>query len=156
MAMTFRFVTTIHMVSSAIIKLSGQTPMPEGRTVYRGLTGVELPMCFFIATMQGCRAGVEGAFMSCSTRKDVAMQYAGKGERPIIFEMSVASTELGPGSAAAVSEQKPLPAPISSTVHPASSPAAASSTSLVAAATAPGQILPPNGLSSAVCRSHPS
>ena len=95
MAMTFRFVTTIHMVSSAIIKLSGQTPMPEGRTVYRGLTGVELPMCFFIATMQGCRAGVEGAFMSCSTRKDVAMQYAGKGERPIIFEMSVGEIDIG-------------------------------------------------------------
>jgi hypothetical protein len=41
---------------------------------------VELPLCFFVATPQGCRAGVEGAFMSSTTRKDVALQYAAKGK----------------------------------------------------------------------------
>jgi hypothetical protein len=94
-ALSCPFVTTIHMISSAIIKLSGQTPMPPSRTLYRGLSGLELPMCFFLATAQGCRSGVEGAFMSCTTNKNVAIQYAGKGERPIIFEMMVGEIDIG-------------------------------------------------------------
>jgi hypothetical protein len=48
--------------------------------VFRGLCSVELPLCFFVATPQGCRAGVEGAFMSTTTRKEVALQYAAKGK----------------------------------------------------------------------------
>ena len=52
-------------------------------------------MCFFLATAQGCRSGVEGAFMSCTTNKNVAIQYAGKGERPIIFEMMVGEIDIG-------------------------------------------------------------
>ena len=94
-AASFPFVTTIHMVASAIIKLSGQTPMPEGRTLYRGLSGIELPSCFFLASKQGCRSGVEGTFMSCSTSKNVARQYAGKGLRSIIFEIAVGEIDIG-------------------------------------------------------------
>jgi hypothetical protein len=92
---SFSFVTTIHMVSSAIIKLSGQTPMPADRTLYRGLSGLVLPSCFFLASKQGCRSGVEGAFMSCSTNKNVALQYAGKGMRATIFEIAVGEIDIG-------------------------------------------------------------
>ena len=87
---TTEFVTTIHMISSAITKLSGQTPIPNDRCVYRGMCGVQLPLCFDIETLQGCRAGVDGAFMSCTTKKEIAVQYAtNRDSNPILFRLSV-------------------------------------------------------------------
>jgi hypothetical protein len=52
-------------------------------------------MCFFMPNLQGCRGGVEGAFMSTSARRDVAKTYASRGQRPIIFEMSVGEIDMG-------------------------------------------------------------
>ena len=52
-------------------------------------------MCFFMPNLQGCRGGVEGAFMSTSAKRDVAKTYATRGQRPIIFEMSVGEIDMG-------------------------------------------------------------
>jgi len=45
--------------------------------------------------LQGCLGGVEGAFMSTSAKRDVAKTYATRGQRPIIFEMSVGEIDMG-------------------------------------------------------------
>lgn len=42
-----QFVTTIHMITSGIIKLSNLMRLPQSRKVYRGLGGMALPVCFF-------------------------------------------------------------------------------------------------------------
>jgi len=69
--------------------------LSQARKVYRGLNGLRLPMCFFMPNLQGCRGGVEGAFMSTSARRDVAKTYASRGQRPIMFEMSVGEIDMG-------------------------------------------------------------
>ena len=78
-----RYVTTLHCINSAIVKL-GRLSKP--RTVYRGLSGSVLPPQFWKGTGNG---GVEFAFMSTTADRAVAMRYANndvskdssKGER---------------------------------------------------------------------------
>ena len=72
----FKFVTTIHMATSCIIKLSSSMPRPASCKVYRGVGGVQLPTCFFKADGCGFRGGVEAAFMSTTLRQDVALCYS--------------------------------------------------------------------------------
>ena len=59
----FSYVTTIHMINSGILKLASASPLPPSRKVYRGLSGMRLPECFFVDDASGCRGGVELAFM---------------------------------------------------------------------------------------------
>ena len=64
------YVTTLHCINSAIVKL-GRLSKP--RTVYRGLSGSVLPPQFWKGHGNG---GVEFAFMSTTSDRDVAIRYA--------------------------------------------------------------------------------
>lgn len=65
-----RYETTLHCISSAIVKLSR---LAKPQTVYRGLAGRVLPSEFWLGQGHG---GVEFAFMSTTADRDVAMDYA--------------------------------------------------------------------------------
>lgn len=54
-----------------MVKLSKVSPIPEGRTVYRGLSGIELPPEFWDNDTQGVKGGVEMAFLSTTTNMEV-------------------------------------------------------------------------------------
>ena len=90
------YVTTIHAVVSAIIKLSRTWKIPYDRKVYRGLGGMLLPQEFWKEDPFGCRGGVEFGIMSTTTTREVAIQYSGveKG-RPTIFEIEVGQVDRG-------------------------------------------------------------
>ena len=65
-----RYVTTLHCINSAIVKLSR---LAKPQTVYRGLSGRALPSEFWRGQGHG---GVEFAFMSTTADREVAMRYA--------------------------------------------------------------------------------
>ena len=72
-----RYTTTLHAINSAIVRLGKLTPVT---TVYRGINRFVLPEQFWKANRYNVKGGVESAFMSCTTDKTVAMQYAaGRG-----------------------------------------------------------------------------
>ena len=56
-----RYVTTIHVINSCIVKGSKLTVVGK---VYRGVSGGLLPNSFWEANNQGVRGGVEMAFLS--------------------------------------------------------------------------------------------
>jgi hypothetical protein len=85
----FRFVTTIHMATSCIIKLSSAMRCPHERQLYRGVSGVQLPQCFFREDPLGFRGGVDASFMSTTLKRDVALFYTRLGKRPLLFELQV-------------------------------------------------------------------
>jgi len=88
------YVTTIHAVVSGVIKLARVWQLPENRKVYRGVFSGNLPSSFLKADKYGCRGAVEYALMSTTTKKEVAVQYAGGG-RPTIFEIDVGQVDRG-------------------------------------------------------------
>jgi len=88
------YTTTIYCIVSGIIKLSNVMKLPENRTVYRGLGGLELPEAFVKTDEHGVRGGVEFAMMSTTLERRVAVQYAGKFI-PTVFEISVGAIDRG-------------------------------------------------------------
>lgn len=70
--------------------------LPKGRTVFRGLGGMMLPEAFHQPDEFGCRGGVEFAFLSTTTKREVAVQYSGTGAGlPTIFEIAVGQVDRG-------------------------------------------------------------
>jgi hypothetical protein len=67
------FVTTVHLINSGLLKLS---KLQQCVVVYRGIGGVTLPEVFREPNKDGAKGGVEFGFMSCSTKRDVALGYA--------------------------------------------------------------------------------
>ena len=86
------YVTTQHVLNSAIIKLSKLTRVTK---VYRGLASGGLPDAFWNADRHGVRGGVENAFMSTTTSRDVALKYAGGGSGGIVFEIEQGMVSRG-------------------------------------------------------------
>ena len=68
-----RYVTTIHVLASALVKAS---KVSRAVTVMRGTTGGKLPDKFWQEDTSGVKGGVEYGFMSTTTDRSVAMQYA--------------------------------------------------------------------------------
>jgi len=70
-----QFSTTIHVLASAVQKVSRVTPLKSGTQLYRGLGfDSELPDEFFKADRYGCSGFTEMAFMSTTLRKEVALE----------------------------------------------------------------------------------
>jgi hypothetical protein len=67
-----RYVTTIHAISSAILKLGKLT---VATPVYRGIKGATLPKQFFEPDKFNVRCGVERGFMSTTADRSVALEY---------------------------------------------------------------------------------
>ena len=79
------YTTSLHAVNSAIVKLS---KLSIALTVYRGISGHTLPTEFWVANDFGVKGGIEGAFMSTTLDREVAMSYASGGSRAgVVFEI---------------------------------------------------------------------
>ena len=63
--------------------------------VYRGLSGMALPRDFHQKNAFGVAGGVEAAFMSTTTSREVAMGYAGGGRNGIVFEVQMGMVDRG-------------------------------------------------------------
>jgi hypothetical protein len=88
------YVTTIHAAVSGIIKLASVSSLPPDRRVYRGLAGLKLPANFEEPDSFGCRGGVEAAFMSTTTKLDVALSYMAYGAKePTMFQIDVGQVD---------------------------------------------------------------
>ena len=91
----FRYVTTIHMANSCIIKLASVLQCPKDRKVFRGLSRIILPYFVYIANKRGFRGGVEPGFMSATTTRSVAVSYSVRGRMPIVLELQVGQVHCG-------------------------------------------------------------
>jgi hypothetical protein len=81
------FATTIHVLNSAIIKLSRAQ---KAERVYRGTTGGRLPEKFWTPNHDNVRGGIEMGFMSTTTNRSIAMDFASTEKKPsVVFEMQV-------------------------------------------------------------------
>ena len=85
------YTTTLHLINSAVIKLSKTTQVSK---VYRGLSGRALPTAMLKANEHAVRGGVEFAFLSTSTSRAVAEQYS-NGPAGVIFEIQQGLTDRG-------------------------------------------------------------
>ena len=95
------YATTIHAVSSCVLKLSKLT---KATKVYRGLKGAALPSSFFTPDAQGVCGGVEFGFTSTSGMQAEALAYAvssasdgggGAPACPILLEMDQGMVSRG-------------------------------------------------------------
>ena len=79
------YVTTLHAINSAVVKMSALTVATK---VYRGSAGLALPDCFLKPDKFAVKGGIEYGFMSTSRDVEVARQYADKsGKLGLIFEI---------------------------------------------------------------------
>ena len=86
-----RYPTTIHVLTAAIIKLGKIVPADK---VYRAPGGA-LPKSFWCKDPQaGMQGGLELAFMSTTTAKDEAMEYARRSSGMVLFEISRGSSRV--------------------------------------------------------------
>ena len=90
------YTTTLHAINSSIVKLSKLTYAAK---VYRGVNGRVLPTEFFEANEYGVRGGIEAAFMSTTTDREVAVGYAkGDGDNAkagFLFEIQQGMVDRG-------------------------------------------------------------
>jgi hypothetical protein len=84
-----RYETTILVIVSGISKLSRTTPIPVGRRLYRGLSGMLLPEAFWRDREgRGFLGGVEMGLMSTTADRNIAIQYSGlERRRAAVFEI---------------------------------------------------------------------
>jgi NLR family CARD domain-containing protein 3 len=89
-----KYVTTTHVINSAIVKLSKLTIATK---VYRGVGGGVLPESFWRPNEQGVKGGIELAFMSTTFERGVAMKYAksDSGKPALVFEMQMGMVDRG-------------------------------------------------------------
>ena len=86
--------TLLFCVTSGLKKIGRQMELPASGKVYRGLCQMLLPRQFWVAHgSPAWRGGVEKAFMSTTTDKDVAMVYA--NGRGTVVEISVGRVQTG-------------------------------------------------------------
>ena len=86
------YVTTIHCINSAIVKLGKL--MSPGR-LYRGLSGGVLPPQFFADGPDAVACGAESAFMSATLSREVAVQYACAQRSRLLLELDCGAYGCG-------------------------------------------------------------
>merc|ERR1712194_553049 len=88
------YVTTLHVINSALLKLG---KVMKAQKVYRGMVGGRLPPEFWIPNAFNVRGGVEFGFMSTTTARSVALQYAkGDGSKlSTVFEIQLGMVDRG-------------------------------------------------------------
>ena len=93
-----RYVTTLHAINSGVVKLSR---LQRTATVYRGVSGGVLPASFFEPDEHGAIGGVEAAFMSTSTDRAVALEFAsrrgadGQARPSMLFHIKMGMIDRG-------------------------------------------------------------
>lgn len=86
------YTTTIHVISSGILKLS---KIERAGKVYRGLSGLKLPDEMIKANTEGVRGGVECSFLSSTRDRRVATAYAAGASAGIILEINMGIVDRG-------------------------------------------------------------
>jgi hypothetical protein len=88
------YATTLFAINSAIVKLGKLT---VAHKVYRGIHGRVLPDQFWTANEFNVKGGIEGAFMSTTVERDVAMSYAAGagGGAGLVFEIQQGMIDRG-------------------------------------------------------------
>jgi hypothetical protein len=91
------FVTTLHVLNSAIRKLSQLT---RAERVYRGTKGGALSEKFWKPNEKNIRGGVELSFMSTTLLRDIALQFAQntdseKEQASVLFEINMGMVDRG-------------------------------------------------------------
>ena len=88
------FTTTLHVINSAIIKLSKTM---KAFRVYRGTKGGILPPKFWTPNDMNVRGGIELGFMSTTLTRNVAMDYATSDENKpsLVFEVQMGMVDRG-------------------------------------------------------------
>jgi len=86
------YTSTLHAINSTIVKMSKLT---RAAKVYRGIADKALPAKFWEKNEFGVCGGVEAAFMSTTTMRDVAMGYAGEGSAGVVFEIQMGMVDRG-------------------------------------------------------------
>ena len=93
------FSTTIHVLASAVMKLSRASKIPDGLVLYRGLGGTaDLPPSFRRADDNGCRGYAEWGFLSTTSSWSVAAMYSGAREgssRAAVLEIQTGAVDRG-------------------------------------------------------------
>ena len=90
------YVNSIYAAASGLRKISYLTSIPKNRKVYRGMAGYKLPSKFEQTREGGGRGGVEFAFMSTTTKLEVAVSYIPDGKAlPMLFEFQVGDVDRG-------------------------------------------------------------
>jgi hypothetical protein len=93
------FSTTLSVLVSAVQKLSTVTVIPDGLRVYRGTGGLTyLPEHFTQPDDYNCRGMTEWGFLSCSSNKNIAVQFSGLQEqRPhcMVIEIQPSCADRG-------------------------------------------------------------
>ena len=94
------FVTTIHVLVSAVQKIARAARLPEGLRLYRGLGWLtDLPESFLrVPAAGGVRGYTEWGFMSTTADKRVAVRYSGAAEgRPpaMLLEIVIGAVDRG-------------------------------------------------------------
>ncbi|CAK0805337.1 unnamed protein product [Prorocentrum cordatum] len=87
-----RYATTIHVLVSALVKASKTS---KACTVMRGTTGGRLPKQFWEKDDAGVKGGIEYGFMSTTTDREVAMQYASGQSAGTVLEIQTGMIDRG-------------------------------------------------------------
>ena len=89
-----RYVTTLHVINSSVVKLG---KLMKATKVYRGIAGGVLPDAFWEPDEFDVRGGCEFGFMSCTTDRAVALEYAGSGHSGVgvVFEIQQGLVDRG-------------------------------------------------------------
>jgi hypothetical protein len=90
------YATSLLVLQSAVLKLAANTPVPATRKVYRGF-GRGLDGEWFEPDRRGVICGVELAFMSTTTSREMALEYSGVRDRGVgsMFEFEVGAVDCG-------------------------------------------------------------
>jgi hypothetical protein len=87
-----RFATTIHILVSAVVKLTRAEKLPAGLELYRGLGGsMALPEKFYKRDENGCRGYTEWGFLSTTSNRATAVEVNCWQERQRRFEIKAAA-----------------------------------------------------------------
>lgn len=86
-----RYEASLHLVSAAIAKLGR---IQKAQPVFRAPGGV-LPDSFWRFNEYNGRGGIEYAFLSATTEREVAMEYAAQSPAGVIFEIHQAMVDRG-------------------------------------------------------------
>jgi hypothetical protein len=89
------YVNCIYACASGMRKISRLSCIPKGRRVYRGIGGVKLPKKFLTEKEGGGRGGVDYAFLSTTTRREVAVSYIGGKALAVLFECELGDIDRG-------------------------------------------------------------
>ena len=89
------YTTTLHAINSCVVKLGKLTKVMK---VYRGLSGDHkgLPKQMTVPNEHGVKGGVEFAFMSTTTKREVALKYSRDSEQNrTIYEIQMGMVDRG-------------------------------------------------------------